>query len=161
MLSECDQIVVMDNGQIVDIGKHSELLKHDDLLGSVSIVMQDVKLFADTIEENGAGLSGGQKQRISIVRAFLKNAPILILDEITSNVDPVNESLIQDAVSELAKNRTVIVIAHHLSTIRNADQILVFRNGKIVQSGCHQRLLSDINGYYYQLWNSGTRIEFS
>ena len=166
----------------------------DELLGSVSIVMQNVQLFADTIEgnirlgkaaatqeeiitaakkarihdfimslpdgyqtmigENGVGLSGGQKQRLSIARAFLKDAPILLLDEITSNVDPVNEALIQEAISELAKDRTVLVIAHHLSTIRSADQILVFQDGRIVQSGQHETLLSDSDGYYHKLWNA-------
>ena len=70
-------------------------------------------LIETDIGENGGILSGGQRQRISIARAFLKDAPILILDEMTSNVDPVNESLIQDAITELAKNRTVLVVAHH------------------------------------------------
>lgn len=169
-------------------------MSYDELLGSVSIVMQNVQLFADTIEgnirlgkaaatqeeiitaakkarihdfimslpdgyqtmigENGVGLSGGQKQRLSIARAFLKDAPILLLDEITSNVDPVNEALIQEAISELAKDRTVLVIAHHLSTIRSADQILVFQDGRIVQSGQHETLLSDSDGYYHKLWNA-------
>lgn len=169
-------------------------MSYDELLGSVSIVMQNVQLFADTIEgnirlgkaaatqeeiitaakkarihdfimslpdgyqtmigENGVGLSGGQKQRLSIARAFLKDAPILLLDEITSNVDPVNEALIQEAISELAKDRTVLVIAHHLSTIRSADQILVFQDGRIVQSGQHETLLSDSDGYYHKLWSA-------
>ena len=71
------------------------------------------KGYETDIGENGGILSGGQRQRISIARAFLKDAPILILDEMTSNVDPVNESLIQDAITELAKNRTVLVVAHH------------------------------------------------
>ena len=106
------------------------------------------------IGENGVGLSGGQKQRLSIARAFLKDAPILLLDEITSNVDPVNEALIQEAISELANDRTVLVIAHHLSTIRSADQILVFQDGRIVQSGQHETLLSDSDGYYHKLWNA-------
>lgn len=105
------------------------------------------------IGENGGLLSGGQRQRISIARAFLKNAPILILDEMTSNVDPVNESLIQDAVTELAKNRTTIVIAHHLKTIQNADEILVFKNGALVESGTHNALLEK-NGYYKVLWEN-------
>ena len=168
-------------------------MRYDDLLGSISIVMQNVQLFADTIEgnirirkaratnkeiieaakkarihdfimslpqgyktvigENGATLSGGQKQRISIARAFLKDAPIVVLDEVTSNVDPVNEALIQEAISELTKNRTVLVIAHHLSTIRSADQILVFRKGEIVERGCHENLLKEGN-YYKSLWES-------
>jgi len=106
------------------------------------------------IGENGEGLSGGQKQRISIARAFLKDAPILLLDEITSNVDPINEALIQEAISELARDRTVLVIAHHLSTIRSADQILVLQDGRIVQSGQHETLLSDAGGYYHKLWNA-------
>ena len=105
------------------------------------------------IGENGALLSGGQRQRISIARAFLKDAPILILDEMTSNVDPVNEALIQEAVTELAKNRTVLVIAHHLKTIQHADQILVFKKGKLVEKGKHGELL-DQDGYYAQLWKA-------
>ena len=106
------------------------------------------------IGENGALLSGGQRQRISIARAFLKDAPILILDEMTSNVDPVNEALIQEAVTELAKNRTVLVIAHHLKTIQHADQILVFKKGMLVEKGKHGGLLAK-QGYYAQLWKAG------
>ena len=107
------------------------------------------------IEQGGTNVSGGQKQRISIARAFLKDSPILLLDEMTSNVDPVNEALIQDAISELAAHRTVLVIAHHLSTIRSADQILVFKNGEIIQAGTHDALLADTSGSYYRLWSQG------
>ena len=103
--------------------------------------------------EAGVGLSGGQKQRVSIARAFLKNAPIVILDEITSNVDPVNEAKIQQAISNLAKNRTVLVIAHHLRTIRTADNILVFNEGEIVQAGTHNELIKQ-DGLYQTLWRS-------
>lgn len=173
----------------IDIRK----MDYDELLGNISIVMQNVMLFADTIEgnirvgnrnatrkdviaaaqkamihdfimslpqgydtpvgENGVGLSGGQKQRVSIARAFLKNAPIVILDEITSNVDPVNEAKIQQAISNLAKNRTVLVIAHHLRTIRTADNILVFNEGEIVQAGTHNELIKQ-DGLYQTLWRS-------
>jgi len=77
----------------------------------------------------------------------------LILDEMTSNVDPVNEALIQEAVTELAKNRTVLVIAHHLKTIQHADQILVFKKGKLVEKGKHGELLAK-QGYYAQLWKA-------
>jgi ATP-binding cassette subfamily B protein len=104
-----------------------------------------------TIGENGVGLSGGQKQRISIARAFIKNAPIVVLDEITSNVDPVNETKIQKAISALAKDRTVLVIAHHLRTIRGADQIIVFNEGRIKGKGTHEELLKN-NGLYHALW---------
>ena len=168
-------------------------IPYDELLDRISIVMQNVQLFDNTIEENikvgkkgatkeeiieaakkarihdfimslpnayktdigenGGLLSGGQRQRISIARAFLKDAPILILDEMTSNVDPVNESLIQDAITELAKNRTVLVVAHHLKTIQKADQILVFQKGNLLEKGKHGELL-DKNGYYTKLWKA-------
>ena len=105
------------------------------------------------IGENGGILSGGQRQRISIARAFLKDAPILILDEMTSNVDPVNESLIQDAITELAKNRTVLVVAHHLKTIQKADQILVFQKGNLLEKGKYGELLEK-DGYYTKLWKA-------
>ena len=168
-------------------------IPYDELLDRISIVMQNVQLFDNTIEENirvgkkgatkeeitlaakkarihdfimslpkgyktdigenGGILSGGQRQRISIARAFLKDAPILILDEMTSNVDPVNESLIQDAITELAKNRTVLVVAHHLKTIRKADQILVFQKGNLLEKGKHGELLEK-DGYYTKLWKA-------
>lgn len=168
-------------------------IPYDELLDRISIVMQNVQLFDNTIEENirvgkkgttkeeiikaakkarihdfimslpegyetdigenGGILSGGQRQRISIARAFLKDAPILILDEMTSNVDPVNESLIQDAITELAKDRTVLVIAHHLRTIQKADQILVFQKGKLLEKGKHRELLEK-DGYYKKLWKA-------
>ena len=168
-------------------------IPYDELLDRISIVMQNVQLFDNTIEENirvgkkgatkeeiieaakkakihdfimslpkgyetdigenGGILSGGQRQRISIARAFLKDAPILILDEMTSNVDPVNESLIQDAITELAKNRTVLVVAHHLKTIQKADQILVFQKGNLLEKGKHGELLEK-NGYYTKLWKA-------
>lgn len=180
-------------GKITLGGTDIRDIPYDELLDRISIVMQNVQLFDNTIEENirvgkkgatkeeiieaakkarihdfimslpegyetdigenGGILSGGQRQRISIARAFLKNAPILILDEMTSNVDPVNESLIQDAITELAKNRTVLVVAHHLKTIQKADQILVFQKGNLLEKGKHGELL-DKNGYYTKLWKA-------
>ena len=180
-------------GKIILGGEDIRDIPYDELLDRISIVMQNVQLFDNTIEENirvgkkgatkeeiieaakkarihdfimslpkayetdigenGGLLSGGQRQRISIARAFLKDAPILILDEMTSNVDPVNESLIQDAITELAKNRTVLVVAHHLKTIQKADQILVFQKGNLLEKGKHGELL-DKNGYYTKLWKA-------
>ena len=180
-------------GKITLGGTDIRDIPYDELLDRISIVMQNVQLFDNTIEENirvgkkgatkekiieaakkarihdfimslpkgyetdigenGGILSGGQRQRISIARAFLKDAPILILDEMTSNVDPVNESLIQDAITELAKNRTVLVVAHHLKTIQKADQILVFQKGNLLEKGKHKELL-DKNGYYTKLWKA-------
>lgn len=94
------------------------------------------------IGEGGSSLSGGEKQRISIARAMLKNAPIVILDEATASIDPENEHLIQEALSELTRGKTIITIAHRLATIENADQILVVNNGTIVQKGNHRELIS-------------------
>ena len=92
-------------------------------------------------KQRGVLLSGGQKQRIAIARAFLKNAPIVILDEATASVDTDNESYIQEAISELVKGKTLLVIAHRLNTIRNADQILVISDGRISQHGTHEELM--------------------
>lgn len=93
------------------------------------------------IGEGGATISGGEKQRISIARALLKDAPIIILDEATANVDPENESLLQDAIAQLTRGKTIIMIAHRLKTVQSADQILVLDQGKIVQRGTHQELM--------------------
>jgi ATP-binding cassette, subfamily B, bacterial IrtA/YbtP len=104
------------------------------------------------IGERGATLSGGERQRITIARALLKNAPIVVLDEATAFVDPDNEAAIQDAISALAAGRTVLVVAHRLSTIVGADQILVVDGGRIVESGRHDDLVA-ANGTYAALWN--------
>ena len=93
------------------------------------------------IGEGGASLSGGEKQRLSIARAMLKDAPIVIFDEATANVDPENEDRLQAAIEELTKNKTIIMIAHRLKTVRNADQILVVNGGHIVQQGRHDDLI--------------------
>ncbi len=99
------------------------------------------------LHENAARLSGGEKQRLAIARAFLKNAPVLILDEPTSNLDPESEQLIADATNRIVKNRTTLIIAHRLNTVKKADQILVFSDGTIVESGHHNHLLAK-NGIY-------------
>ena len=180
-----------DEGSITVGGVDVRDMDYDDLLSRISIVMQNVQLFADTIEgnirigntkasraeviaaaklarihdfittlpdgygtmvgENGVGLSGGQRQRIAVARAFLKDAPILIMDEVTANVDPVNETKMQQAITELARNRTVLVVAHHLTTVRSADQILVLQNGHIAERGTHDELLKH-SGIYQHLW---------
>ena len=93
------------------------------------------------IGEGGATLSGGEKQRISIARAMLKDAPIVILDEATANVDPENEDRLQKAIEALTRDKTILMIAHRLKTVRHADQILVVDHGRIVQQGKHEDLI--------------------
>jgi len=104
------------------------------------------------IGERGILLSGGQKQRLAIARAFVKNAPIVILDEATSALDNKSERIVQEALDNLMKNRTVIVIAHRLSTVQNANKIVVINDGKIVEEGAHEELLK-LNGAYSSLYN--------
>jgi ATP-binding cassette subfamily C protein CydCD len=95
------------------------------------------------VGERGAQLSGGQRQRVAIARAFLKDAPVLILDEATSHLDAVSEHAVRSALDRLAQGRTTVVIAHRLSTVRSADQILVFNEGRLVDVGTHEVLMMD------------------
>ena len=104
------------------------------------------------IGEGGSTLSGGEKQRISIARAILKDAPIIILDEATSSVDPENEQALLSAITELTKDKTLISIAHRLSTVQSADQIIVIDQGRIVQQGTHHSLISQ-DGIYKDFLN--------
>ncbi len=171
----------VDSGSVSIGGSDVRDYTLESLMNQISVVFQNVYLFADTIENNikfgcpnatheqvveaakraccddfiealpngydtvigegGASLSGGEKQRISIARAMLKDAPIVILDEATANVDPENEDRLQKAIEALTRNKTILMIAHRLKTVRNADQILVLDGGKIVQRGRHEELI--------------------
>jgi ATP-binding cassette subfamily B protein len=111
------------------------------------------KGYKTKIGEGGTYLSGGEAQRVSIARAILKNAPILVLDEATAFADPENEVNIQRALSVLIKKKTVIVIAHRLSTIKHADQILVIKEGEVVERGKHNELI-EIDGVYKRMWHA-------
>jgi subfamily B ATP-binding cassette protein MsbA len=106
--------------------------------------------FDTPLGDRGSRLSGGQKQRLAIARAIYKNPPILILDEATSALDTESERLVQDALDKLMQNRTSIVIAHRLSTVRHADEIVVLRQGEIVERGTHDELMN-ANGFYRKL----------
>ncbi|MGH8919844.1 MAG: ABC transporter ATP-binding protein, partial [Actinomycetes bacterium] len=103
--------------------------------------------YATQVGERGVSLSGGQRQRVSIARALLKNAPILVLDEATSNVDAASEAAIQQALGRLTAGRTTLVIAHRLSTVRDADRIVVLAQGRATETGCHDELLARHGGY--------------
>ena len=171
----------VDSGSITIGGKNVKEYSLESLMEQISMVFQNVYLFADTIETNikfgrpsashdevvaaakkacchdfimalpngyetvigegGDTLSGGEKQRLSIARALLKDAPIVILDEATANIDPENEDKLQKAVEALTHNKTIIMIAHRLKTVRNAEQILVVDRGSIVQRGTHRELM--------------------
>lgn len=178
----------VDSGSVKIGGRDVREYTLESLMEQISMVFQNVYLFADTIENNikfgrpdatheevvaaarkaccddfiealpdgydtligegGASLSGGEKQRISIARAMLKDAPIVILDEATANVDPENEDRLQKAIEELTRNKTIIMIAHRLKTVRHADQILVVDKGRIVQQGKHEELIGQ-KGIYH------------
>lgn len=177
----------VDSGSVKLGGRDVKDYTLESLMEQISMVFQNVYLFADTIENNikfgkpdaahkqveeaakkacchdfimalpdgyqtvigegGASLSGGERQRLSIARAMLKDAPIVILDEATANVDPENEAELQAAIEALTHDKTIIMIAHRLKTVRHADQILVVDNGRIVQRGTHEELI-DQPGIY-------------
>lgn len=110
------------------------------------------------VGEAGNTLSGGEKQRISIARAILKNAPVILLDEATAALDPENESFIQKAINDLIRDKTVIVIAHRLNTIRQADKIVVIDKGTVAEEGTHEHLMNN-NGLYESLWDEQQRVK--
>lgn len=182
----------VNSGRVLIGGQDVKAYTLSELMSNISMVFQNVYLFADTIENNikfgkpdatheevveaarkaccddfisalpdgyntligegGASLSGGEKQRLSIARAMLKNAPIVIFDEATANVDPENEDRLQTAIEELTKDKTIIMIAHRLKTVRNADQIIVVSGGHIVQQGKHDDLIKQ-KGIYADFIN--------
>ncbi|HAO29257.1 MAG TPA: ABC transporter ATP-binding protein, partial [Chryseobacterium indologenes] len=125
--------------------KFNHIISQANLNEIIDILPQNAET---KIGENGLGLSKGQQQRILIARAMYKNPEILILDEATSALDSVNEKIIHHNLQNFFKGKTVIIIAHRLSTVKNADQILVLKQGKVVEAGNHQQLVDNKKEYY-------------
>ena len=134
----------------VDNATEEQIEEAAKIANAYEFIMQSEHGFDTNIGDRGGRLSGGQRQRVSIARAILKNPPILILDEATSALDTESERLVQDALERLMKTRTTVAIAHRLSTIKNADEICVIHEGRIVERGTHEDLLN-IEGYYKKL----------
>jgi len=134
----------------VDNATQEQIEEAAKIANAYDFILASENGFDTNIGDRGGRLSGGQRQRVSIARAILKNPPILILDEATSALDTESERLVQDALERLMKTRTTVAIAHRLSTIKNADEICVLHEGKIVERGTHDELLS-IDGYYKKL----------
>nr|WP_311565793.1 ABC transporter ATP-binding protein [Peptoniphilus grossensis] len=135
-----------------------EIIEAAKLAGAYEFIKSLPNGFDTYVGERGVKLSGGQKQRISIARVFLKNPPILILDEATSALDNKSEIVVQDSIEKLSKGRTTITIAHRLTTVQNADLIIVMTRDGIVERGSHQELMAK-RGYYYNLYTKGGRLE--
>ena len=157
LMSMVSQEAILFNDTIANnIAFGMEQVTNEDIIRAAKIanahefILELENGYDTIIGDRGARLSGGQKQRITIARAVLKNPPILILDEATSSLDTESERIVQDAINNMMQNRTSIVIAHRLSTVRHADEIIVLQKGKIIERGTHVNLIIQ-NGIYKRL----------
>ncbi len=133
---------------VEDVKKAAKLAQADKFIQSLP------EKYSTIVGERGVKLSGGQRQRIAIARAFLKKSPILILDEATSSLDSESEGAIQDALEELMHDKTVIAVAHRLSTLKSMDRIIIIENGKIIEDGVPEELLKNKNGVFKRMWDN-------
>ena len=164
----------INSGKITIDKRNIKDYKKDGLRAGIAMVLQDTHLFTGTIRENirygrldandtviegdGANLSQGQRQLLNIARAAISKAPILVLDEATSSVDTRTERHIEHGMDRLMKNRTTFVIAHRLSTVRNANAIMVLEHGEIIERGTHEDLLA-LKGRYYSLYTGAVELD--
>lgn len=157
-ISRVDQDIFLFNDSIrqniiygaeeIDEVMFGDILEKSELNGFI----KELPKGADTVlNENGKNVSGGQRQRIAVARAFIKQAPILLLDEPTASLDDYTQEVIQRSINELSKGRTTITVAHRLSTIKDYDDIIVLSNGEITERGTHDELIA-LNGYYSRLY---------
>jgi ATP-binding cassette subfamily C protein CydD len=149
---------VYDNIRLARPGaSQEEIERAAELAGAAGFIRQLPDGYATAIGERGARLSGGEAQRIAIARAFLKDAPVLLMDEPTSGLDPESERLIRAALERLAAGRTVLVVAHRLNTVYGADRIAVLDRGRLAETGTHRDLIQD-DGLYASLVNAYGRV---
>lgn len=134
-----------------DGASEAEVIEAAKLANAHSFISALPEGYSTKVGERGVQLSGGQRQRVAIARAVLKNPEILLLDEATSALDVESERIVQQALDRLMRNRTTVVVAHRLSTIKNADQISVIQDGKIIEQGSHSSLVENRDGAYYKL----------
>lgn len=136
-----------------DGASEGEVIEAAKLANAHSFISALPEGYSTKVGERGVQLSGGQKQRVAIARAVLKNPEILLLDEATSALDVESERVVQQALQRLMRKRTTIIVAHRLSTIKNADQISVIESGKIIEQGTHSSLVENEDGAYFKLIN--------
>ena len=156
-----DQNVILFNDSIKDNIRYAKMDAADEEIVHVcqmekcdSFIQKQKDRYDTQIGENGNKLSGGERQRLSIARAMIQNRPVLLLDEATASLDIENEYAVKNAIARLLhENKTMVMVAHTLSVIKNADQIIVMSDGKVIESGTHDKLMSQ-GGKYRQMWDA-------